>query len=134
MSAELARFAAVGLLGFITDAGLMSVISSHAGVSPLVARGISFPVALGLTWALNRLWTFEHGRSREKVRQYGLYLFAQVCGFAINYGCFTLLVTGSAWWRANPVLAVSVGAFLSMIVTFALSRRYAFSPVRTETT
>lgn len=134
MRRELARFAVVGGIGFITDAGLMTVISSRAGLSPLAARTISFPIALCLTWMLNRFWTFEFGRSREKIRQYGLYIFVQTLGFAINYGCFSALVTESAWWHRNPVLAVAVGALMSMLATFALSRRYVFSLPRAQLT
>lgn len=126
-SSSLIRFAIVGAIGFAVDGGVMLLITSTTGTSPLIARAVSFPLALTLTWAMNRNWTFVTGRHRAPASQYHRYAAVQTAGFAINYGTFAGLVTAGGIWRAQPLLALFVGALLSMIFTYTLSRLHVFS-------
>jgi putative flippase GtrA len=121
------RYAIVGTAGFLVDGGVMQLLTSMAEVSPLAARAVSFPLALTLTWALNRAWTFETGRARAPATQYGRYLAVQIAGFAINYASFAGLVLGGGVWARWPLLALAAGALLSMILTYLLSRALVFS-------
>lgn len=124
---SLARFAVVGSIGFAIDGGVMQLLTSLAGVSPLIARAVSFPLALSVTWTLNRIWTFETGRLRPPGPQYRRYLAVQIAGFAINYAIFAALVTAGAPWRGYPLLALMVGALTSMLFTYVMSRAHVFS-------
>jgi len=122
-----ARFLAVGVVGFVVDSGVMQLLISIAGYSPLLARTFSFPLALTLTWALNRNWTFGAGRHGDPASQYGRYLAVQVAGFAINYAVFAACVTGSEIGRRYPLLSLVFAALVSMVFTYVVSRRFVFS-------
>jgi putative flippase GtrA len=126
-SRELLRFSLVGSIGFLIDASAMQVLASDAGISPLWARAVSFPLALSVTWALNRAWTFESGRYRPAGSQYRRYIGVQVIGFLINYASFAFLVLAGGIWGEWPLLALLVGALLSMLFTYIASRTFVFS-------
>jgi putative flippase GtrA len=126
-SESFVRFAVVGLVGFVVDGGVMQLLISTAGYSPLLARTFSFPLALTLTWALNRNWTFEAGRHRGHASQYARYLAVQVAGFAINYAVFAACVTASEIGRRLPLLSLVFAALISMVFTYVVSRRFVFS-------
>jgi putative flippase GtrA len=127
LSRSLARFVVVGSIGFVVDGGVMQLITWTTGVSPLVARAFSFPLALSVTWAMNRTWTFETGRERAPLAQYRRYVAVQIAGFLINYAIFAGLVMTGGLWRDWPLLALAVGALNSMIFTYVLSRLHVFS-------
>lgn len=132
LSPSLLRFGVVGATGFAVDAGAMQLLASLAGLSPLAARAVSFPLALTVTWALNRAWTFETGRSRSPAAQYPRYVAVQVAGFLLNYAVFAALVlmhgnaTGAGLFA---LLALAVGALVSLTATYTLSHKLVFSPV-----
>jgi putative flippase GtrA len=127
LNRPLLRFGVVGAIGFAVDGGVMQLITATTGVSPLIARAFSFPLALSVTWALNRTWTFETGRTRAPLSQYRRYVAVQIAGFAINYAIFAGLVMMGGVWRDWPLLALMVGALVSMIFTYVLSRQLVFS-------
>jgi putative flippase GtrA len=128
--AEFLRFGFSGVMGFCVDAGLMHAIMRSTGISPLVARGISFPLALSVTWWLNRNWTFETGRHHEARSQYPRYVAVQLAGFAINYSCFAFLVTYTPL-TARPIAALALASALAMLVTYVSSRAFVFASDRT---
>ena len=125
-SADLLRFIAVGALGFSADGGAMLALVHWAHWGPLSARGISFPVALSLTWYFNRVWTFSAGRTRKASEQYAAYALVQAGGFAINYAIFAAQVQigGLQDWL---ILSLGIGAAFSMVFTFVLSQCLVFS-------
>lgn len=55
---ELSRFAVVGSLGFVVDAGVVYLLVPRL-MGPLPAQGIAFFLALTATWLLNRTFTFR---------------------------------------------------------------------------
>ena len=91
---ELFRFGLVGICGFVVDGGLLSLLVTKFGTNPLVARSISFPVAVFTTWLLNRRFTFDVGRSSAKgeVSEYSRYLIVQLAGAAVNLAIYGLLL------------------------------------------
>ena len=105
----------------------MQLLTSAAGVSPLIARACSFPLALSATWGLNRIWTFKAGRHHPPGLQYRRYVVVQIAGFVINYACFAGLVLAGGVWRDWPLLALTVGALVSTLFTYASSRLFVFS-------
>ncbi|MCB1745453.1 MAG: GtrA family protein [Gammaproteobacteria bacterium] len=130
MRGRLARFLITGTIGFLTDGLLMLAASNTLGISVLMARGVSFPIAVTVTWQLNRHWTFEHGRSRRAGGQYVLYLAGQLISLAINYGVFALLVTSVS--ALHPLLALASGAACALVFSYLYARMVAFREARPE--
>lgn len=125
-SADLRRFILVGTLGFCIDGGILQLLSAGAGWTPLAARSIAFPVAVTVTWWVNRVWSFQSGRARSAGRQYAAYLLVQSLGLAINFTAFVLLIETSAWLQSWPIVALAIGSVLAMTATYLLSRRFVF--------
>ena len=67
------RFLAVGSVGFMVDAGVLWVLMSLGG-DPYLSRGLSFAMAVSVTWALNRRWTFRGPRRTALHREYAAYV------------------------------------------------------------
>jgi len=123
--AELARFAAVGAIGFVVDAAVLQLLVSVASWSPFAARAVSFPVALACTFTLNRLWTFR-GLRLPLARAYGAYGAIQVVGALINLFVFSACVVLAPPLYERPVIALGIGAAVSLLFNFYATRSVVF--------
>ena len=56
------RYAAVGILSTLLDFGLLRLLHGQLHVALLTATAVSFVVATGLNFALNRQWVFGSAR------------------------------------------------------------------------
>ncbi|MCW0233886.1 MAG: GtrA family protein [Ferrovibrio sp.] len=128
--ADKLRFLVVGGIGFSVDGGFLLLLNDCAGWSPLLARSIGFPVAITVTWWLNRIWTFQTDRSQSMRRQYAFYLAIQLTGMAINFSIFALLVRTMPWFVIWPIAALAIGSIMAMFVTYILSRRIVFAATK----
>lgn len=127
MRAELARFAVVGAIGFVVDAGVLHLLVAEAGWSPFVARALSFPAALTSTFVLNRAWTFRALRM-SPIRAYGAYGVIQTVGALLNLFVFSLCLLAAPPLYERPVIALAIGAGVAMLFNFYASRRLVFRP------
>ena len=125
MRAELARFAAVGAIGFVVDAAVLQLLVSVASWSPFAARAVSFPVALACTFTLNRLWTFR-GLRLPLARAYGAYGAIQVVGALISLFVFSACVVLAPPLYERPVIALGIGAAVSLLFNFYATRSVVF--------
>lgn len=120
-------FGAVGVLGFVVDAGVLHVMlrSTHSGF--YLGRVVSFLCAVTATWILNRTFTFrgvagQSGMHHEWLR----YLGANSMGALINLGLYSVLVAHVAAFAATPAMAVAAGSLSGLVVNFALTKTYVF--------
>ena len=127
MRQEALKFIVVGAIGFGVDSGIMQLIVATTETSPLIARAISFPIAVTVTWFLNRVWTFKTGREQAEGKQYIRYVAVQIAGFTINYAIFAILILQGGIWRTWPIIALAAGSVLAMFVTFFASQRIVFA-------
>ena len=129
---ELFRFAVVGTIGFVVDAGILTWLVSFLAWNVYAARAVSFVVAVLVTWLVNRQWTFAHrGGGRSSMAgagaEYARYLTVQVIGALANLGVFVGVL---AVWRgliAYPVVPLAIGAVAGLLVNFAGARRWVFA-------
>jgi putative flippase GtrA len=125
LNAELARFAVVGAVGFAVDAAVLQLLVSAASWSPFAARAVSFPVALTVTFLLNRAWTFR-GLRMSMARAYGAYGAIQVVGALINLFVFSACVLVAPPLYERPVIALGIGAAVSLLFNFFATRSVVF--------
>ena len=87
VACELGKFGVVGVLAFVvTDAGT-NLLHFRAGQGPLTANVIATVVAMAVSYAGNRYWTFRE-RQRSGVRREGLLFFLlNVVGLVIQLAC-----------------------------------------------
>jgi putative flippase GtrA len=120
------RFAAVGVLGFLVDAGVLSVARSLLGLDLYSSRALSYLAAVTATWALNRAFTFKEHASAAKLREWARFCAANTGGGAVNLGVYALLVNYVPLVHEVPVLGVAAGSLSGLLVNFTLSRIYVF--------
>jgi len=87
---ELGKFGIVGGLAFlVTDLGT-NLLHFRAGLGPLVSNVIATVVAMAVSYAGNRYWTFRY-RQRSGVRREGvLFFLLNGVGLAIQLACLGL--------------------------------------------
>ncbi|MBO6807770.1 GtrA family protein [Thalassospira sp.] len=120
------RFAIVGSLGFLTDAGLLWVATNKFGLDPYSARLVSFSTALLTTWLLNSQFTFKSPKRRTK-SQFTGYVVVQVTSFFLNYALYSLFV-----WQdvATPLVSLFFAAIISMFYSFTAVNIWVFGDRR----
>lgn len=119
-------FALIGACGFVIDAGVMVWVHGWVGWDPVMARGVSFPVAVTVTWLLNRRWVFDKAAGSGTASEYSGYVLVQVLGAATNLAVFVSLVWRVPTMETTPVLALAIGATVSLGLNYALLRRWVY--------
>jgi putative flippase GtrA len=120
------RFAAVGVLGFLVDAGVLLAARSLLGLDLYSSRALSYVAAVTSTWALNRAFTFREYASSSKLVEWARFFAANTVGGAVNLGVYAALVNFWPLVRQVPVLGVAAGSLSGLFVNFTLSRLYVF--------
>ncbi|MFI0471723.1 GtrA family protein [Halomonas sp. HMF6819] len=123
---ESAGFAIVGTVGFLVDAGVVTLLAA-AGAGPWWARAASFLAAVATTWQLNRRFTFKHRDMRHtQKRSFGHYVAACLVGGGLNLGTYALLVAQMPLFERYLFLAVAAGSVAGMGANFLLARYWIF--------
>jgi putative flippase GtrA len=107
--ARFLRFAFVGGIGFVVDAGLLLLLHHGAGFDPFSSRLISISLAAFSTWRLNRIVTFgasPAGQAAEGLR------YATVAALTAGFNYFVYCLA-LALWSGLPPLAAAIIATLS---------------------
>ncbi len=121
---QILRFGIVGLVGFVVNAGLVEWLNNTIG--PIWAQVLAFPVAVTVTWLLNRRYTFGtscHIWYLEWLR----YIFANALGWSANNGVYFLLIFKFPVAYQYPSLAVAAGSLAGMGFNFVLSKWIVFN-------
>ena len=118
------RFGVVGGIGFVVTTAVVyatrGLIGNYLAVIP------AFLVAATCNWALNRLWTFRGQGRLPVLREWSLFLAANLIGMGINAAVYWTLVALFALCAENPVLPLAAGTICGLFANFALSRRVVF--------
>jgi putative flippase GtrA len=121
---QFVRFGAVGVIGFIIDAGLLYLLV-RSGVNAYVGRAISFPAAVSATWYLNRAWTFRvHDRTPG---QYARYVAVQLAGACANYAVYAVYLSATARSAEAAIVALAAGSVAGLIINFTGTRALVFA-------
>lgn len=128
---SLGWFATAGGIGFLVDTTILSLLMRAADLGPLAARAASFPVAVTVTWYINRRFAFAgRGLARKHV-EYGGYLVVQTLGAALNFSVFALCLKVWPFLANWPVIPLAAGAALAVIFNFTVSAATLYSAQRT---
>ena len=117
------RFALVGGIGFVVDAGILALLLASAPLSPLVARIASIGGALTVTWALNRRLTFSpssRGPFREGSRYGGVGFASSLFNYLVYSSLLLVMPT------MPPLGALAVASLAAMAFSFLGYTRLVF--------
>ena len=132
--AKLPGFVVVGAIGFLIDAGILTLLMTGFGLDHYSARAISFTVAVTFTWYMNRRWVFEKSTASMSGREYSSYLVVQVIGAVINLSVFVAVIEIVPTLTNLPVVPLAVGAVAALLFNFSASSRFVFSESRDSNT
>jgi len=119
------RFGMVGASGFVIDALILHA-GVRVGLNYFVARLVSFSIAVGCTWLLNRSFTFRTPSAHGKAKEAALYVAVQCAGGAANIGIYTaaiMLVPALKDWLLIPL---AMGSAVGLCLTYLGSKHLAF--------
>ncbi|MET0743020.1 MAG: GtrA family protein [Microvirga sp.] len=119
-------FVAVGLIGFVVDAGLLAVGTTLLSMGPRVSRVISFLAAVLVTWVLNRTFTFADRASRRKTGELLRYGFTSVVSAFLNLGAYFLALPMLPDNAVAPYIALVFGGASGLMSNFVLYRLVVF--------
>jgi putative flippase GtrA len=126
------RFAIVGTLGFVVDAGVLALVLQSGLAGFHAGRCLSFLAAASFTWALNRRFTFaDRAASRgSRGAQWARYVAAMSAGAAVNYAVYALVLHMLGYTGLIAPLAVAAGSIAGLGVNFSAARHLVFAPRR----
>jgi putative flippase GtrA len=117
------RFAIVGGVGFVIDAGLLAFLHHGAGLDPFLARLVSIVVSALCTWRLNRAVKF--GVSQRSQAEEGMrYGAVAALAAGLNYLIYATLLV---WPGLPPVVAAVLATLTAMGFSYAGYSRLVFS-------
>lgn len=125
IQSQFLRFGIVGTIGFITDAGVLALLLSD-GVSHYFSRMISFPIAVIVTWFLNRTWTFSGTGKAQAGRQVIRYFIIQSIGALTNFLIYLGVLSVISSTVPNAVLALAIGSAAGLIMNYIGSKQFVF--------
>jgi len=123
----LGKFALVGSIGFLADAGVLTLLVSVFDGGVYSSRIMSFSVAVTITWILNKNFTFYQPDTPNFSKTYVYYILIQVTGSIVNLGIYALMLSAFKSLAASPVIALAIGSAVAMLSNYSLSRKFVFN-------
>lgn len=121
------RFALVGGLGFVVDAGILSLLIEIFAANPYAARIVSILAAITVTWWCNRHFTFRSTQPAQH-GEWLRYAALMLVGASVNYGVYALgvayLPIAAITWRA--LAALCIATLTAMLVNYNSMRLFVF--------
>ena len=128
--AEFVRFAIAGSIGFCVDLLVLLILVDVFSVAPLVAKVMSFGVAMPTTWLINHMWTFRRrlgAAAKLSLKEFAAYLAIQLVGAGANYATFAMiLLTTTLTGDLALIVATAAGVGAGMFINFTGNRRLVF--------
>jgi putative flippase GtrA len=121
------RFCAVGGAGLIFEASVLFLLVHKFAFNPIVARALSFSIAVVLTFDLNRRWSFRIVRHRRMVAAFGAYLAVQGVGFLCNFAIYGFALLSLPAPLSAPLICLALASILALPVNFMGAERLVFS-------
>ena len=120
------KFGMVGVAGFIVDTFFLYIGIDGLGLGRVAAGFFSFPFAVTVTWAGNRLFTFRGAQHEPMAKQWSKFAAVCVVGIVFNRGTYSLLVSTIPLVYDYPVIGLLGGTAAGMFFNFFASRRLVF--------
>jgi putative flippase GtrA len=122
-----AAFLVIGGVGFVVDASILATLVHLYGWGDYTARLISFPVAVLVTWLLNRNFAFASGATERKGTEYTRYVGVQTVGSLINFAVYSVCIATIPVMDRWPVIALSVGVMVQIPFNYLGMQKFVFT-------
>lgn len=115
------RFALVGLLNTLIGFAVI-LIGLRIGLGDYAANALGYGVGLGVSYALNRNWTFRAGQPAS-LREFGRFALAFAVAYSAN---LSVVAAGRAMGMIGQPLVHFAGLGLYTVLFFVMSRLFVF--------
>lgn len=120
---KLLRFGIAGGIGFLVDAGVLSLLLQTTPLGPFLARLVAIALAMATTWVFNRTFTFD--RSGHSLAVEGFrYGSVGVTAALVNYGLYSALLLTLP--DLQPITAMVLATAASVLLSFFGYSRFVF--------
>ena len=123
------RFISVGAAGFLIEALILQILVVYLDVEAFTALIIAFAVAVTLTWALNRTYTFKVTEDRS-VREWVIYTFVNSLGGGIHLATYWWVIQIWPGLVQYPLLPLVVSSAVAAVFNFVVSKKVVFNDNR----
>ena len=111
---QLAKFCAVGFVGYVVNLGVYSLLLNAANLTYLAAAVGSFAVAVTNNYLLNRYWTFHHQRGHFAY-QGARFLVVSLVSLGANLLILHLLISAGLGKIVAQALAIALVTPLNFV-------------------
>jgi len=119
-------FIIAGLIGFSIEVLIIYLGTNYLKMGPSSPRLISYPLALFITWKINRIFGFQV-EEPANLKEITKYAFSNILAQGLNLSSYFLLV--SLTFLSNlPTVALVCSTLLSMFISFVCYAKFAFPP------
>lgn len=122
---EFLKFGIIGLCALIFEACLIFILFK-SGFDLKYSRIITIPLALILTWFLNRTITFKNNNP-QKLKQYVQYSSLIMLGISLNYLVYLYFLDFFKELEFAYIIALCLGSLSSMFFNFGFSKYFVFN-------
>ena len=129
-----ALFALVGTLGFIVESSTILSLVLYAQASPMSAKFIAFPIAVLVTWILNRYLTFTTGKKNRPLSELFKYFQTAIGGMFVNLLAFFTVLTINQNAIIMIFFATASGALAGLLVNYLGCSYFVFSKTKADGT
>jgi putative flippase GtrA len=116
-------FLLAGTLAFVTDVGVLALLTGPLGISPFLARLLSISVAMVVSWWINRTVSFQR-RDGPSLKEFGRFAGVAWTANSFNYLVFSGILL------VRPVtaetLAVGIASVAAMVLSYLGMRLAVF--------
>lgn len=99
---QILRFLISGILATATHLGLTYALTEWAGVYYVLSSAIGFLFGFGVSFTLQKVWTFENKDAKQAQKQLAQHLLLQSCMLGVNSGGVYIL---TEWAKLHYMLA-----------------------------
>jgi putative flippase GtrA len=125
-----ALFVVAATVGFIIDAGVVTLLVRWLGWGPWQGRFVSFPLAVTATWWLNRRYAFRGTGGRDRRVEYAAYWAIQLAGAVVNFAIYGMCLHIAPALAAFPFVPVAIGGIAAMLFNFAVAKSTVYRAAR----
>lgn len=116
------KFGIVGLSSTVIDWGIYLILTRYLHAFYLIAKVISFLMAVVNSYIWNRRWTFKVGE-RPEIREFSKFLMVSLVGLILNALIMYFMV---GYCHINDIISLTVATVIVVFWNFSSSRFWVF--------
>lgn len=119
---QFVKFAIVGVISTLIDWGAFYLFNHFLGVFYLIAKILSFILAVINSYLWNRSWTFR-SQNKDKIEEFGKFIVVSLVGLGINTLIFYL---AAGRLHLTYILSLIIATAITLVWNFLANKSWVF--------